>query len=91
MTTTVRMRLAHMSGSRDYADLPNACSCGARWSGANACHCGACHQHTFTGVAAFDRHRRRGIRNNPADVGLVRAAGRAFEAWTFPTDAEETP
>ncbi len=91
MTTNVQARLAGLSGTRDYNSLPNACACGARWSGTNACHCGACHRHTFTGVAAFDRHRKGGVCNNPTSVGLVKATGRAFEAWTFPTDTEETP
>jgi hypothetical protein len=32
-------------------------------------HCGACH-HTFSGVSAFDRHRRGGECINPRDLGL---------------------
>lgn len=30
--------------------------CQGRWSGLNTSHCTSCHQ-TFTGIAAFDRHR----------------------------------
>jgi hypothetical protein len=86
MTADTHERLAGLSGSRDYDTLPNRCSCGARWSGSNACHCGACHRFTFTGAAAFDRHRKGGTCNDPASVGLVRATGRAFVAWTFPSD-----
>jgi hypothetical protein len=89
MTTDTRERLAGLSGSRDYADLPHVCRCGARWSGSTTCHCGACHL-TCSGIGAFDRHRRGGTCNDPSTVGLVRATGRAFEAWAFPTDTEET-
>lgn len=31
--------------------------CGGSWTGLAACHCSVCHQ-SFTGVSAFDRHRR---------------------------------
>lgn len=86
MIADTRERLASLAGSRDYANLPHACSCGARWSGTNACHCGACHRFTFTNVSAFDRHRKGGVCNEPTSVGLVQATGRAFEAWTFPSD-----
>lgn len=35
---------------------PHGCQgCGNRWSGANTCHCSACHT-TFGGLAAFDLH-----------------------------------
>lgn len=44
--------------------------CSARWTGTAACHCGACH-HTFTGVSAFDAHRRRGECLPPDAAGLV--------------------
>jgi hypothetical protein len=82
-TQTTHQRLATLTGTRDFADLPNSCRCGDRWSGTNTCHCGAtgCHQ-TFVGVGAFDRHRRGGQCANPAAIGMVTAPGRAYEAWT---------
>lgn len=53
---------------------PATCGgCSAEWYGTAACHCAAsgCHQ-TFTGVAAFDAHRRRGECARPESIGLVR-------------------
>jgi hypothetical protein len=87
MTQNAQARLTNLSGTRNYADLPHACQCAARWSGSGTCHCGTqnCHQ-TFTGVGAFDRHRKGGTCNDPATVGLVPATGRAFQAWTFPSE-----
>lgn len=80
MTTTTHERLAQIAGTRAPEDLPHAHSCGARWSGSGTAHCGACCT-TFTGVGAFDAHRRGGRCNPPAAVGLVLIPGRAYEVW----------
>lgn len=73
--------------TRDYADLPHGCSCGARWSGGITCHCGSCHL-TFSGVEAFHRHRRGGLCHDPRDVGLTLVAGRAYECWGHAPNAD---
>lgn len=43
-------------------------------------HCGACH-HTFSGVTAFDRHRRAGECLSPLAIGL-RADRKGI--WRYP-------
>ncbi len=63
--------------------LPWACTCGARWSGASTAHCGACH-HTFTGVSAFDQHRRHGECVYPPAAGLVLRDRTGYTAWGLP-------
>lgn len=79
-------------GTREYADLPHSDKCGARWSGSNTCHCGTCHG-TFSGVEAFDHHRKSGTCRDPRDVGLTLVAGRAYECWGHTPNApvEEGP
>ncbi len=83
MTVDTPTRLAALRGTRTPDNLPNRCRCGTRWSGSNTCHCAAtaCHR-TFTGVGAFDAHRRGGGCADPATLGMVVAPGRAYEAWT---------
>lgn len=81
---------AHMRAARGTADpdlLPHGHSCGARWSGANTSHCGACHR-TFSSVGTFDRHRRGGACLDPAGVGMSLLTGRAYEVWGFPVERE---
>ncbi|WP_431839714.1 hypothetical protein [Gordonia hongkongensis] len=56
-----------------------SCSCRAEWSGLNECHCGACHL-TFSGVTAFDRHRRGRVCNDPSVFGLVLDS----DVWRYP-------
>lgn len=83
MTTQTTTRLAIPRGTRNYEDLPHSHRCGARWSGSQTCHCaapGCCR--TFTGIGAFDRHRRGGTCADPATIGMVLAPGRAYDAWT---------
>jgi hypothetical protein len=72
---------------------PHGCSgCDARWDGFNTAHCGTggCHR-TFTGLKAFDAHRKgshaKGTRHcvDPATVGLV-DAGRGYPCWGHPGD-----
>lgn len=89
MTQLAHHRLAALSGTRDHADLPHSHHCGARWSGTNTCHCGACCR-TFVGIGAFDRHRRGGQCADPVEIGMIRAGGRAYEAWTIAdTDGQD--
>lgn len=89
MTTAPSTMLANLTGTRAFEDLPHSCRCGARWAGSNTTHCGACHAFTFTGVGAFDAHRKNGRCNPPADVGLVLIPGRAYEVWgTRAVDAD---
>lgn len=90
MTVTARDKMTAAAGSRNYTDLPHQCRCGARWSGSNTCHCGACHI-TTTGIGSFTAHRRGGTCTDPATIGMVLAGGRAYDAWTVPsggTDAD---
>jgi hypothetical protein len=90
MTADTHQRLAAASGTRAHEDLPHACHCGTRWSGNSTCHCAACHQYTFVGVTAFDRHRKGGTCATPSRVGMVLATGRAYPAWTVADTTEET-
>lgn len=75
-------------GTRDYQDLPHSCRCGARWSGYITCHAACCHR-TFSGVEAFDHHRRGGVCKHPTDVGLTLVAGRAYECWGHTPNAPD--
>src|SRR5882672_4649620 len=77
---STRERLQEAAGTRATSDLPHACRCGARWSGALTSHCSACHR-TFGGVGSFDRHRRDGACLDPVTIGLTVLAGRAYECW----------
>jgi hypothetical protein len=43
------------------------CSCRRLWTGLAQAHCPTCHEH-FSSVAAFDRHRPRGICQHPSTV-----------------------
>lgn len=61
-------------------ELPNGCRCGAHWSGLSAAHCASCHV-TFTGVTAFDRHRRAGRCLIPAEAGLVAKQRAGYVAY----------
>jgi hypothetical protein len=74
-----------LSRTRAYQDLPFMCRCGARWSGNITCHAACCHR-TFSGVEAFDHHRRGGVCKHPTDVGLTLVAGRAYECWGHTPD-----
>lgn len=89
MTDDTQTRLAALAGTRNPENLPNRHSCGTRWAGTNTCHCAApgCCQ-TFTGIGAFDRHRRGGTCADPATIGMVLASGRAYPAWTIPDTAQ---
>lgn len=58
-------------------------ACGRWWTGAERSHCGGCHQ-TFTGMSAFERHRK-GLRcNDPASVGLVARFRPYGVLWGWP-------
>jgi hypothetical protein len=65
--------------------LPNMCGrCAQRWGGMNTAHCAACHR-TFTGITAFDAHRRKGACESPIAVGLVENS-RTYECFGYPSD-----
>ena len=88
-TTNTRGDLKVPQKSSDTA-LPHTCpTCGARWAGLNTNHCTSCHN-TFTGIAAFDKHRTGKHDNdtrhclNPATVGLI-DAGRNYQCWGHET------
>lgn len=49
-------------------------------------HCGTCHN-TFTGVTAFDRHRRGGTCLDPSSVGMIDK--RSYGCWGFDEDRPE--
>lgn len=72
----------------------NSCAgCDVKWTGASTCHCGACHL-TFTGLSAFDTHRKDFTCRHPAVVGLVthERGGKEFkyEAWGRPGDDQNS-
>jgi hypothetical protein len=60
--------------------------CGKEWGGMRTAHCAACHV-TFTGLTAFDAHRKGGKCAQPEDAGLVEA-GRAYSCFGAPADPE---
>ena len=87
--TASGQRPASLLGRRDFEDLPHGCRCGARWAGSTTAHCGAqCHK-IFSGVTAFDAHRRNGVCLDPATVGMSLVPGRAYECWGYPGSTEE--
>ena len=61
--------------------------CRKQWGGMNTCHCGGCH-FTFTGITAFDAHRRGSICNSPIGIGLE-PNDRAYECYGYPADPEK--
>ena len=48
--------------------------CTVTWTALGACHCSGCHA-TFSGITAFDAHRRRFSCLDPSSVGLEPDAG----------------
>lgn len=58
--------------------------CHNHWGGMNTCHCAGCHE-TFTGITAFDAHRKAGTCNDPTTVGLE-LNDRAYPCWGHPSD-----
>lgn len=67
--------------------------CPTRWTGQATCHCAACH-YTFTGLSAFDRHRKEFTCRPPAEVGLVEhergGSNSPYVAWGRPGDDDNT-
>jgi hypothetical protein len=59
-----------------------SCACGARWTGLTRAHCSGCHL-TFSGITAFDLHRRGGGCVDPSTLlALVQdEAG----TWGYPS------
>lgn len=58
--------------------------CPAEWSGMNTGHCATCHT-TFTGITAFDAHRRNGQCLPPESAGLS-LTKRAYPCYGYPSD-----
>lgn len=58
-------------------------ACGSWWTGAERSHCGGCDQ-TFTGLTAFERHRKGMRCNPPGDVGLVARDKPYGTLWGLP-------
>jgi hypothetical protein len=82
--------MRRLAGTADPATLPHHDTrCGARWSGYSTSHCRGCHR-TFTAVGPFDAHRVKGVCKDPAELGMVLADGRAYEAWRLPDREEPT-
>jgi hypothetical protein len=65
------------------------CACGAKWTGTGRTHCAApgCHR-LFSGLTAFDAHRKGGECLLPGDAGLVK---REDGVWAFPSDPDAPP
>lgn len=63
---------------------PKCTKCGAVWSGMNTGHCMACHT-TFTGITAFDAHRRSG-QCIPASAAGLSLTKRAYPCYGLPGD-----
>lgn len=71
--------------------VPGACHCGARWRGANFCHCCTCHL-TFRSVDGFDKHRDRRGDGRCRTPGELRERGFEPDAegiWRRPMTADE--
>lgn len=58
--------------------------CSAEWGGMNTCHCSGCHT-TFTGITAFDAHRRGG-QCIPAESAGLTLTKRAYPCYGYPAD-----
>ena len=56
--------------------------CGATWGGLSTCHCAGCCM-TFSGLTAFDAHRKGGACLTPGDAKLV-DSGRDYVCFGFP-------
>jgi hypothetical protein len=82
-------RMRQTSGTRAHDTLPFGHRCGARWSGLGTAHCARC-CNTFSGVSAFDDHRKDGACLDPATVGLSILDGRAYQCWGKPQTIETT-
>ncbi|SED51902.1 hypothetical protein SAMN04490240_4092 [Rhodococcus pyridinivorans] len=59
-------------------------TCQSEWGGANTCHCSGCHT-TFTGITAFDAHRRGG-QCIPAESAGLTLTKRAYPCYGYPSD-----
>jgi len=64
-----------------------ACACGAKWTGTGRCHCGSCHK-LYSGLTAFDAHRKGGECLLPGDAGLVKGED---GVWRSPSDPDAAP
>lgn len=64
--------------------------CDNRWTGLRTCHCSACHR-TFTGLSAFDLHRRYDHCADPTNCGLVIVHKRHWTGWGWPDSGRIRP
>lgn len=62
--------------------------CSAEWGGMNTAHCAGCHT-TFTGITAFDAHRRGG-ECIPAECVGLSLTKRAYPCYGYPSDENDT-
>lgn len=60
--------------------------CGCTWGGVNTAHCAACCI-TFSGLTAFDAHRRGGACLTPEKAGLVQT-GRDYPCFGYPSTGD---
>lgn len=94
MSTTVNEETAPTQAPTDATEAPQNSTlsagmaicgrCRAQWGGLNTCHCAGCHR-TFTGITAFDHHRKGGECQHPNDIGL-KLTDRKYECFGYPTD-----
>lgn|SRR5882757_1379094 len=61
------------------------CRCGAQWTGTARSHCSGCHQ-LFSGITAFDEHRRHGQCLDPS--GLTPPQELIDGVWRYPLDEQ---
>ncbi|WP_442410520.1 FDXHR family putative zinc-binding protein [Mycobacterium sp.] len=60
--------------------------CDTRWTGLNTCHCGKCHR-TFTGISAFDEHRRNSVCLDPATLPRLALVTKPhWSGWGYPSE-----
>ena len=60
--------------------------CDARWTGQGTCHCAGCHR-TFTGVTAFDTHRKNFACVDPATIPTLAQVTRLhWSGWGWAGD-----
>ena len=61
--------------------------CGATWGGVTTAHCAGCCV-TFSGLTAFDAHRKGGTCITPAEAKLVQT-GRDYPCFGYPSTGSE--
>lgn len=70
------------------------CRCGARWVGANLCHCSVCHL-TFMSLGGFDKHRVGRVDatrcRTPDELIALRMAPDEAGHWRLPPPKNPIP